>query len=53
MRLTLAVIASYKRAQELTFTYSGGEKSIPWCDLPFWGLDRAIVKSIWRKRSVR
>ena len=49
--LTLAVIASLKKAQELTFQFCGklpkGEKL--WYEIPFFdGLNKCIVKSIWK-----
>jgi len=52
--LGVAIIASLKRAQELTYQYS---KALPkgeslWYEVPFWKrLDKATAKSLWRKYS--
>mgnify|MGYP001615906777 FL=1 len=51
MLISLAVISAFKKAQELTFQFCGelptGEKL--WYEIPFFkGIDKAIVKSIWR-----
>jgi hypothetical protein len=50
--LSLAVVVAYKKAQEISYRYSKGIclKEKPWYAVPLWeGLDKAIVKSIWRK----
>lgn len=51
--LSLAVVAAYKKAQEISYRYCKGtvkKGGIPWYSVPFWkGLNKSIVKSIWRK----